>query len=117
MATVIGLFNTPSQAALCLDNLAEADFGPDTTSLVMDTPAAAEAVAHVAGSLAELPVEQLAKRLTDLGISPSDVAAYVAGIRAGGAFLAVDVDDADTARAAAEMLQDAHARLIQTVFG
>lgn len=115
MPLVIGLFDTPNNAAQCLDNLAEADFGPSVTSLVMKTRADAKAIADVTGSLAGLSVDDLSKRLASLGVSSSDVSAYAGSILAGGALIAIDAEDTETARAAAEMLQDARARLIRTV--
>lgn len=115
MPLVIGLFDQPANAALCLDNLAEADFGSSVTSLIMKTRADAEAIASVSGSLCGLSVGDLSKKLASLGVPSSDVDAYTRGVLDGGAFIAVDAEDADTARAAAEMLQDAKARLIRTV--
>lgn len=115
MPLVIGLFDRPSNAALCLDNLAEADFGPSVTSLVMKTGVDAKAIANVSGSLSGLSVGDLSKKLASLGVPSSEVVAYGKGILDGGALIAVDAEDSDTARAAAEMLQDAKARLIRTV--
>ncbi|MGH2461000.1 MAG: hypothetical protein ACRDIY_19255 [Chloroflexota bacterium] len=117
MPLVIGLFDSAANAALCLDNLAEADFRPGVTSLVMKTRADAEAIADLTGPLTGLSAGDVSERLASLGVSASDADRYARGVLAGGALIAVDAEDADAARSAAEMLGDAKARLIRTVGG
>ncbi len=110
---VLGLFATPEDAALALDNLAEADFGPSTLSLVMKSPQEVEKLADASGPLAGTTVAQLPGRLAQLGVSSKDAAAYQKGVLQGGVFIAISAGTA--APAAAEMLKDANAQAIKVV--
>ncbi len=110
---IIGLFATPSQASLCLDNLAEADFRPSDISLVMRTRRDMEELADASGPLTGLSPEDLYGRLVNLGLSPADAAMYRDGVLQGGVFVALSGAAPDAV--AAEMLGDAHARAIRVV--
>jgi len=110
---VIGLFQSAADAALCLDNLAEADFGPQTVSLVMKTRQEVEAIADVSGPWSDLSVDKLPAKLVGFGLSPEDVAEYEQGVLAGGVFIAISAGEAEDA--AAEMLRDARARAIRQI--
>lgn len=111
---VIGWLAGPGPAALCLDNLAEADFGPDVVSVVMASRAGASEIAHSRGSLASAAWTDLPARLAALGLR-ANAAPYTEAVARGGVFLAVDVADAEIAAAAAEMLGDAQASDVRTL--
>ncbi len=110
---VIGLFPTASDAALGLNNLAEAEFDFRGVSLVMNSPREVEALAEASGPLNGLPLEQLPGRLATMGLASSDAAGYRDGVAAGGVFIAVDAPVG--AEAAAEILKDANARDIRII--
>jgi hypothetical protein len=104
---VIGLFPSPTEAALCLDNLAEADFGPNVISLVMSHRADVAKLADSAGPLNAISVEDLPAALGRLGLSPKDAQSYRDGVLAGQVFIAVTAGGA--ASTVEEMLRDAGA--------
>ena len=110
---VIGLFRTPTAAALCLDNLYEADFGPQDISLVMKTKAEVEEIADVSGPWNCLPVAELPARLIGLGLSPPAADQYGEGVLKGGVFIAISAPVGEAA--AAEMLKDHGAQDIRLV--
>jgi hypothetical protein len=112
---VIGLFPSPDHAAVCLSNLAEADFGPDTLSVIMRTPGAAQNFAHATGRLSAIPVAELPPALVTLGIAPASAAAYRDAVLQGEIFLAVDAAGVDDI--AKQMLQDHGARDVQMIGG
>src|SRR5258708_33607921 len=101
---VIGLFPSPDHAAVCLSNLAEADFRPSDVSVIMKTPGAARDLAEATGRLSAVPVADLPKALIELGVPPTSAAAYRDDVMRGGVFIAVDAAGADDT--AKEMLQD-----------
>jgi hypothetical protein len=110
---VIGLFQSAADAAMCLDNLAEADFGPQTVSLIMKTRQDVEAIANVSGPWTGLSVDKLPTKLVSLGLSTQSAAEYEQGVLAGGVFIAISAGEAEDA--AAEMLSDARARAIRQI--
>ena len=110
---VIGLFASPSRAALCLSNLAEADFRPPDISLVMRTRREVEELANVSGPLSGLSPANLHGRLVRLGLSPAEAAVYRDGVLQGGVFIALSGTVPDSV--AAEMLGDAEAQSIRVV--
>jgi hypothetical protein len=110
---VIGLFANPSQAALCLSNLAEADFRPPDISLVMRTRREVEELADISGPLTGLSPGDLHDRLVRLGLSLAEAAVYRDGVLQGGVFVALSGTVPDSV--AAEMLGDAAAQGIRVV--
>jgi hypothetical protein len=110
---VIGLFPSADAAGQCITNLEEADFSPGAISIVMRTAREAADLADVSGPLAGTRVDQLAARLTALGLPPSAAAAYEDGIQRGGVFIAVAAGAASAA--AREMLQDARATDVREI--
>ena len=110
---VIGLFTSLDHAAVCLSNLAEADFAPKDISLIMKTPSAAHALAKTSGRLNSVAVADLPKTLVKLGLSPADAETYRDGVVRGGAFIAIAAPDADDA--AKEMLQDHQAEKVRNL--
>jgi hypothetical protein len=110
---VIGLFSSPDHAAVCLSNLAEADFSSKDISVVMQTPSEARGLANTTGRLNANPVADLPRALIELGVPPADAAAYHDGVMQGGVFMAVDAAGADDV--AREMLEDHGARNVRVV--
>jgi hypothetical protein len=112
---VIGLFSSPNHAAVCLSNLAEADFHSQDLSVVMRTPSEARNLAEASGRLSAIPAADLLQALIELGVSPADAAAYRDGVLQGGVFLAVDAAGADDV--AKEMLEDHGAQNVRVLRG
>jgi hypothetical protein len=110
---VIGLFPSPDHAAVCLSNLAEADFRPSNLSVIMKTTAASRALAEATGRLSGVSLDQLPNTLIGLGVPPESAAAYRDEVQRGGVFLAVDAVGADDV--AKEMLEDHGAQSIRMV--
>jgi hypothetical protein len=113
--TVIGLLASAEDAALCLTNLAEADFAPAMLSLVLRTPADVAEIARLTGPWNALPLDQLGRALSQTGLSAAEAAEYVDAVRSGRAFLAIAAADADVAAAAQEMLEDSRGRAIRVL--
>jgi hypothetical protein len=112
---VIGLFSSPDHAAVCLSNLAEADFSAKDLSVVMKTPSEARNFAETSGRLNAVPAADLPRDLIELGVSSADAMAYRDGILQGGVFVAVDAAGADDV--AQEMLKDHGAQNIRMLPG
>jgi hypothetical protein len=110
---VIGLFSSPVEAATCLSNLAEADFGERDISIVMNAPGEVAAIARAAGPLNGISPDALAARLTSHGMRPADAAVYREAVRRGGVLIAVSAANADGI--AAEMLRDHNAQNVRTI--
>ncbi|HEX2987765.1 MAG TPA: hypothetical protein VHS06_06290 [Chloroflexota bacterium] len=72
----IGLFPSPTEASLGLDNLSEAEFGPSMISLVMKRPEDVDALADASGPLNKLSPDQLADRLRRFGLAEEDARGY-----------------------------------------
>ena len=110
---VIGYFTSLDHAAVCLSNLAEADFAPIDISLILSGPGAANALAKTSGRWNSVAVADLPKTLVKLGLSPADAEAYRDAVLRGGAFIAIAAPDADDA--AKEILQDHQAEMVRTI--
>jgi hypothetical protein len=110
---VIGLFDNPNHAAVCLSNLLEADFPPHDISVVTSDPRRAAALATVSGPLSGVDPDDLIKRLVTLGLSPNDAEPYRVGLRQGNVLIAVSTAGADDA--AAETLRDHQATAIRVL--
>lgn len=110
---VIGLFPSANHAAVCLSNLAEAEFPNRDISVVAQGAYSANELARVTGPLQGLSADDLGRRLRALGLAPAAADVYVEGVRRGEVFLAVSAEGAD--EAAAEILQDHGAENIQEV--
>lgn len=110
---VIGRFDSPNHAAVCLSNLAEEDFAPSDLSVIMKTREAADAIATASGSFHGLSPDDLAARLRSLGMPPVDAEVYRVGALNGGVVIVVSADDADDA--AAETLRDHGATAVRQV--
>ncbi len=108
---VLGLFSTASEAALCLDNLAEADFDSHDISLVMKTRQDVDKIARVSGALTGLAPDELAARLVGFGLPAERAETYKAGVLNGEVFIAITPPSGEDS--AAEMLKDANAEAIQ----
>lgn len=110
---IIGLIPTADAAAVCLSNLAEEDYPKRAISVVMKTPVDAAKLARVAGPLNGLALDDLPGRLTRMGLTPDDAAAYRNGVLGGAVFIALSAHGADDA--AQETLGDYHAQLVRRV--
>ena len=113
---VVGLFAAASDAELALDNLDEAEYEAAGISVAAADPAQARLLARVAGPLSGLSPGQFVARLSALGLSAVDAAAYAAGISSGGIAVTVTTP-AGTEVAAGEILRDQRAQQIATLRG
>jgi hypothetical protein len=111
---VIGILPTPGDVALCLDNLAEAEYSPKDISLVMRSRQDVEKLAAVSGALTGLALGALPVRLSELGLSSQEVAGYQNSVLSGGAIVAVEAPTGSE-DAAAEIIADAHGRDIRVL--
>lgn len=110
---VIGLFARADEAAECLSNLMEEDFGRADLSVIMRTPDEARAIADLAGVWNAVTPDELGRQLARRGLPPGVVQAYQEGLRRGGVVIAVQAGDA--AAAAQETLGDHHATNVRVI--
>ncbi len=111
---VIGILPTADDVASCLNNLAEAEFAPEDTSLIMRSKAEVEELAALSGTLNGLTPDALSAKLIDLGLSSQDARLYSAAALAGSGVVAVAAP-AGSEGAAAEIIMDSNGRNVRTI--
>ena len=111
---VIGILPTADDVASCLNNLAEAEFTPEDTSLIMRSKADAEKLAALSGTMNGLSPDALRARLIDLGLSTQDARLYSDAALAGSGVVAVAAP-AGSEDAAAEIIADSNGRNVRMI--
>lgn len=111
---VIGILPTADDVASCLNNLAEAEFAPEDTSLIMRSKADAEKLATLSGTLNGLTPDALRGRLTALRLSPEEAGIYSSAALAGSGVVAVAAP-AGSEDAAAEIIADSNGRNVRMI--
>ncbi len=113
-ATVAGVFDRVSDAEIALNNLDEAEYPPDSISVLTDDPRRTHLLTDVRGPLSGVALDQLPTRLRALGASPAEAEGYRAAIAAGAVFVAVAAP-AGSEDSAAEILTDQQAARVRVL--
>lgn len=102
---VIGILPDSNTVQTALDNLAEADFDENDISIVMKDKKKASTIAKDAGPLEGSSIENIDRKLKDLGMSVNEISAYYEALEKGKVLIAIRTEN-DTIGAAEEMLKD-----------
>ena len=111
---VIGILPTADDVASRLNNLAEAEFAPEDTSLIMRSRADVEKLAALSGMMNGLSPDALLAKLSDLGLSSQDARLYSDAALAGSGVVAVAAP-AGSEDAAAEIMTDSNGRDVRMI--
>ena len=111
---VIGILPTADDVASCLNNLAEAEFAPEDTSLIMRSKAEVEKLATLSGVLNGITPDDLRAKLIALHLSSGDAGLYSDAAIAGSGVVAVAAP-AGSEDAAAETIADSNGRNVRMI--
>ncbi len=105
---------SPSSLETLLNNLSEADFDPNSISVILSDTAARDRITRDAGPLKGVAPANLAARLARRGVAANDVQAVVDAVNHGQAAVAMTPPSASV-NAAVEMLKDYQPSLLKVV--